>query len=77
MNECLNSDDDDEEDHRGLFTSFEYLHGKSCADVVLSGDTRQRSLTILCAFPMLPVKNTYRRISREVLVYSKQNGLIT
>jgi hypothetical protein len=28
MNECLNSDDDDEEDHRGIFTSFEYLHGK-------------------------------------------------
>ena len=77
MNECLNSDDDDEEDHRGLFTSFEYLHGKSCAEAVLSGDTRHRTLTTPSAFPVLPVKNTYRRISTEVLVYSKQNGLIS
>ena len=29
MNECLNSDDDDEEDHRNS-TGFEYLHGKPC-----------------------------------------------
>jgi hypothetical protein len=77
MNECLNSDDDDEEDHRELFTSFEYLHGKSCADVVLSGDRRQRALTTPCAFPMLPVKNTHRQIVAEVLVYSKQNGMVT
>jgi hypothetical protein len=59
MNECLNSDDDDEEDHHGLFTSFEYLHVKYCADVVLSGDTRHRALTSPCAFPLIPVKNTY------------------
>jgi hypothetical protein len=77
MNECLNSDDDEEDDHRGLFTSFEYLHGKSCADIVLSGDTLQCSLTTHGAFPMLPVKNTDRLIRTEVLVYSKQNGLIT
>ena len=77
MNECLNSDDDDEEAPPGLFTSFEYLHGKSCADIVLSGDTRQRFLITPCAFPMLPVKNTDRLIRTEVLVYSKQNGLIT
>jgi hypothetical protein len=77
MNECFNSDDDDKEDHRGLFTSFEYLHGKSCADVVLSGDTRQRSLTTPCAFPILPAKNNPWRISIPLLVYSKQNGLIS
>jgi hypothetical protein len=77
MNECLNSDDDDEEDHRGLCTSFEYTHGKSCADDVLSGDTRQRALTTPCVVPILPEKNTHRRISAGVLVFLKQNGLIT
>jgi len=77
MNECLNSDDDDEEDHRGLFTSFELIHGKSCADLVLSGDTRQRSLTMPCPFPILLAKNTHRRINSPLLMYPKQNGLIT
>jgi hypothetical protein len=77
MNECLNSDDDDEEDHRGLCTSFEYIHGKSCADDVLSGDPWQRALTTSCAFPFLPAENSHRRIRAGVFEYSQQNGLIT
>jgi hypothetical protein len=77
MNECLNSDDDDEEDHRELSTSFEYPHGKSSADDVLSGDTRQRALTTPCAFPIWLLKNTHCRISALVFEYSQQNGLIT
>jgi hypothetical protein len=77
MNECLNSDDDDEEDHRGLCTCFEYFHVKSSADDVLSGDTRQRALTTPCAFPISLLKNTHCRISAGVFVYLKQNGLIT
>jgi hypothetical protein len=77
MDECLNSDDEDEENHRVLFSGFEYLHKKSCAGAGIQGDEREHSLTTPCPFLDLPAYDRKRRMIPPVLAYSNDNGLIT
>jgi hypothetical protein len=77
MNECLNSDDEDEENHRLLFSGFEYPHGKSCADAGIQGDERKYTLTLPIPCLIIPPYDRKRRIITPVLAYSKHNGLIS
>ena len=77
MTECLNSDDEDEENHRVLFFSFEYPHKKSCADAEIQGDGQERSpITLLSCF-ISPAYDTKCRIISPVFRYWKFGGLIT
>jgi hypothetical protein len=77
MNECLNSDDEDEENHRGLFSGFEYPHGSFCADAGIQGDEREHSLITPGPDLISPANDKNHRIITLVLSYSKHNGLIT
>ncbi|HUT39513.1 MAG TPA: hypothetical protein VMW77_09460 [Methanoregula sp.] len=77
MNECLNSDDEDEENHRVLFFSFEYPHGKPCADAGIQGAEREHSLITPCPGFISPAYDKKHRIITPVLRYWKHNGLIT
>jgi hypothetical protein len=77
MNECRNSDDEDEENHRGLFSGFEYPHGKSRADAGLPGDEREHSLVTPGPGLISPANDKKHRIITPVLSFSKHNGLIT
>ena len=77
MNECLNSDDEDEEDHRVLFSGFGYLHGNSRADAGIQGTEQEHSLITPCSGFISPAYDKKRRIFTPVLRYWKHNGLIT
>ena len=77
MNECLNSDDEDEEDHRVLFSGFGYLHGESRAEAGRQGNEQDHSLITPCPGVISPAYDKKRRIITPVLRYWKQNGLIT
>jgi hypothetical protein len=77
MNECLNSDDEDEENHRELFCSFEYPHRKSCADANIRGDVREYSLITQDPLFISPAYDKRLRSITPFLNYWKYNGLIT
>jgi hypothetical protein len=77
MNECLNSDDEDEENHRGLFSGFGYPHGKSPADAGIQGTDQEHSLITPCPVLISPAYDKKRRIFTTVLWHWKHNGLIT
>jgi hypothetical protein len=77
MNECLNSDDEDEENHRGLFSGFGYPHGESPADAGIQGTDPEHSLITPCPGLISPAYDKKRRIFTPVLWYWKDSGLIT
>ena len=77
MNECLNSDDEDEEDHRVLFSGSGYLHLESRADAGRQGTEQEHPLITPCPGVISPAYDKKRRIITPVLRYRKHNGLIT
>jgi hypothetical protein len=77
MNECLNSDDEDEEDHRVPFSCFGYPHGNSRADAGIQGTEQEHSLITPCPCIISPAYDKKRWIFTPVLRYWKHNGLIT
>jgi hypothetical protein len=77
MNECLNSDDKDEEDHRVLFSGWGIPHGESCADAGIQGTEQEHFLITPCPGLISPAFDKKRRIITPVLRYWKHNGLIT
>jgi hypothetical protein len=77
MNECLNSDDEDEEDHRVLFSGFGYTHGESRADAGIPWTDQEYPLIASCPGLISPAYDKKRGIMIPVLWYWKRNGLIT
>ena len=77
MNECLNSDDEDEEHHRVPFSRFAYLHNKACADSGTPGDGKKYVPAIPCSFPLLWADKKNCRVIPVVFINSNDNGLIT
>jgi hypothetical protein len=75
MNECLNSDD--EENYLMLFSGFGSPHRVSCADAGRSGIEQEQPLFITSHGLISPAYDNKRRINRLVLRYWKDNGLIS
>lgn len=77
MNECLNSDDEDEEDHTVLFSCFGYPHGGSCKVGGIPGFNREYFL-FLPLHSFLNPQNTLKYgIFPPAFRYWKHSGLIT
>jgi len=77
MNECLNSDDEDDENPRVLFSGSGSPLGESCADAGIQGIEQEHSQILTSHGPISPAYDNKRRINTLVLRYWKHNGLIT
>jgi hypothetical protein len=77
MNECLNSDDEDEEHHRVLFYGFESPHRKSFEGAVIQGIGQETSLINPHPGFISPAYDKKCGNSTLFLPYGKYNELIT
>jgi hypothetical protein len=77
MNECLNSDDEDEEHHRVLFYDFESPHRKSFEGAVIRGIGQETSLISLPLGFISPAYDKKQGNITPFLPYGKYNELIT
>ena len=72
MNECLNSDDDDEEDHRWFSSRFFTMHFVLWADAGQTVHSHHAS----CFDPILVVHETQQHFILTIPGYGEYNGLM-